>query len=316
MSANQKMTPLKSNSKYESSKKSSKKIDNCLFINNNRLADISLLHDTMLTVDTSNESFNTIFDDKIVLKGDVHFVAIMILIDKKNLNDNLPTTDIWNCKKLPYNKQLNIIRDNRPLPLYGKGKFEGDIAMLRDTTSPINGIGIKNNAEKNFINSTNINVDMDKLYQYNVFVTNNIDPVDDNHFTSSNNKGGLCFVGGYIEENETPFNAIIRELKEETGNGIIYNKELFKNDLETSYVNLNFTCRLGECVTRLYFGISKDINDLSFYSNDESFESFMMPLLDIFTRKRYKYGKWRKSTEKSLIDFRKLILENINQLID
>jgi 8-oxo-dGTP diphosphatase len=88
------------------------------------------------------------------------------------------------------------------------------------------------------------------------------------------------FPGGGIEENETPEEACIREVKEETGYVVKIVRLAFRNSNKFTYVARIIS---GELTVDLDSEVNKDIIDVSWVRIDdkEMFDHYTAPLLNM-----------------------------------
>jgi 8-oxo-dGTP diphosphatase len=93
------------------------------------------------------------------------------------------------------------------------------------------------------------------------------------------------YPGGGIEEFETPEQACIREVKEETGYDIEIKRLLFKNSNKYSFVAEIIG---GKLYLDLDNEVNKDIIDVAWISlsNRSKFDSYTAPLLDLLKEQK------------------------------
>jgi 8-oxo-dGTP diphosphatase len=93
------------------------------------------------------------------------------------------------------------------------------------------------------------------------------------------------FPGGGIEGNETPEEACIREVKEETGFDVKIIRLVYRNSKKFTYVAEIIG---GELTLDLDSETNKDIIDVSWVSIDdkEMFDAYTAPLLNMVLEKR------------------------------
>lgn len=109
--------------------------------------------------------------------------------------------------------------------------------------------------------------------------------IQDNKILLSNYGGVFLLPGGSIEKNETPDDAIIRELSEEIG--INYNINELKPFLTLKYYQPNYPTRYNDVINRMittyyYLGQYKGINADKFHRTDgEIKDNFYLQLIEI-----------------------------------
>lgn len=109
--------------------------------------------------------------------------------------------------------------------------------------------------------------------------------LSDDKVLVSNYGGVILLPGGSIDKNETPDDAIIRELKEETG--IVYDLNQLEKVLTIKYYQHDYPTRNNEIINRLmitqyYLGKYKGINlDNTRMTKKEIKDNFHLELIDI-----------------------------------
>lgn len=97
--------------------------------------------------------------------------------------------------------------------------------------------------------------------------------------------GVILLPGGSVDKGETPTNAIIRELSEETG--ILYDKDKLTEFLTLKYYQANYPTRSNEVVNRLmetkfYFGTYTGIDLNNVHRTEKEIkDSFHLELMDL-----------------------------------
>ena len=109
--------------------------------------------------------------------------------------------------------------------------------------------------------------------------------LSDNKILVSHYGGVILLPGGSIDKGETADDAIIRELKEETG--IVYDANNLKELLLLEYYQLNYPTRRDEVINRLirtkfYFGQYRGIDLKSINrTENEVKDNFHLDLIDL-----------------------------------
>lgn len=109
--------------------------------------------------------------------------------------------------------------------------------------------------------------------------------VKDNKILICNYGGIILLPGGSIEEHETPIQALIRELQEETG--ITYFHEDLQELFLLNYYQFNYPTRDNKIINRListyfYFGNFKGINESCIkMTENEKKANFYLELIEI-----------------------------------
>lgn len=109
--------------------------------------------------------------------------------------------------------------------------------------------------------------------------------LSDNKILVSHYGGVILLPGGSIDKGETAYDAIIRELKEETG--IVYDANNLKELLLLEYYQLNYPTRRDEVINRLirtkfYFGQYRGIDLKSINrTENEVKDNFHLDLIDL-----------------------------------
>lgn len=93
------------------------------------------------------------------------------------------------------------------------------------------------------------------------------------------------FPGGHIEENESPIEACLREVKEETNYDVCIKEILHSNDKKYTYL-----CEIagGELYINKELSENKELIDAAWISFEEDiFDSKTLPIINIYLDKKH-----------------------------